>query len=363
MRVDRSSVRAVLAAATALIASSAVTAQQPKVATENLPAHASAPAPRVVGEDFQTRCAKPGVIKCVGFDDPADFDTGSGGSAGAYGLNSGIFPPSRTTDYTRAVRDTRVKASGSSSLRFTIPSNSPSDPAGSYFTNFSKDLSLQFGENSEFFIQWRQRFSPELVNTRFAGGGGWKQIIVGTGDQPPRNLSASCTALEVVVQNTYQRGFPQLYNSCTGSSSHGPFQPFEEPIAGSDFKLENGRPAPGCLYSQGRTSFFPPVGNCFAYVANEWLTFQIRIRTGPRVADEFVDSHVTLWAAREGKPSELLIDWGPYKLTAGSAAQNQKFGKVWLLPYHTGKDASESHPTAYTWYDELVISRNRIADP
>ena len=211
---------------------------------------------------FQTRCAQPGVIKCVGFDDPADFNIGSGGTNGAYGLNAGIFPPSGTSDYTLAARDTTVKASGNSSLRFTIPSNSGSDTSGSYFTNFSSDLSLQFGENSDFFIQWRQRFSPEFINTRFAGSGGWKQIIIGTGDQPSQ-WYASCTALEMVVHNNYQLGFAQMYDSCDGSASHGPYDPFEQFVPPYDFKLQNGRPAPYCLYSQSSTSYFPPIGNCF----------------------------------------------------------------------------------------------------
>ena len=40
-----------------------------------------------------------------------------------------------------------------------------------------------------------------------------------------------------------------------------------------------------------------------------------------------------------------------------------KYGQVWLLPYNTGKDASVAHPETYTWYDDLIISRQRIADP
>ena len=116
------------------------------------------------GMTFTERCAQPGVVKCVGFDSAADFSTGSGGTNGAYGFNSGIIPPSGTTDYTRATMDTAVKASGNGSLKFTIPSNSGSDTSGTYFTNFSSDLSVQFGENSEFFVQWRQRFSPEYIS-------------------------------------------------------------------------------------------------------------------------------------------------------------------------------------------------------
>ena len=189
-------------------------------------------------------------------------------------------------------------------------------------------------------------------------------MIIGTGDKPGGKLYASCTALETVVQNTYQRGFPQMYNSCTGSTSHGPYVPFEEPFGAYDFKLQNARSSPYCLYSQEPAkTFFAPNGNCFGYVANEWMTFQVKIKTGPRVNDEWMNSFITLWVARENQPSELVINYGPWNLTAGSTAEDQKFGKIWLLPYHTGKSSAQSHATGYTWYDELIISRTQIADP
>lgn len=316
----------------------------------------------IAWKDFLARCAKAAVVRCVGFDDAGDFSNGRGGTNGAYGLNSGILPPSGTSDYTRAVRDTSVKASGNSSLRFTIPSNSPSDSSGTFFTNFSEDLSIQFGANQEFFVQWRQRFSPELLGTVYEGGGGFKQIIVGTGDQPGKNYS-SCSTLELPVTNYRQAGFPVMYNSCTQSSAHGAYDGFYEPHGPNDFKLQNGRDGAGCLYHGHPNGYFPPKGNCFGYVANEWMTFQMQVKIGPRVGDVFQNSYVTLWAAREGKPSELLIKWGPYSLNAGSSTDNERYGKVWLLPYNTGKSASQAHATAYTWYDELIISRSRIADP
>jgi hypothetical protein len=266
-----------------------------------------------------------------------------------------------------------VKASGNSSLKFTIPAQSSANSSGSYFANFSSDLSTQFGENSEFYVQWRQRFSPEFLNSNYQGGEGWKQIILGTGDVPgcttssgTPNCSTSCSALEIVALNTYQHNFPEMYQSCTGSTSHGPYDPFEEHYLSDDFKLQNAMPAPYCLYSQGHTTpttFFPPSGNCFAYFPDEWMTFQIHVKTGPRVNDEFTNSFIQLWVARDGQPSQLVINWGPYHLSAGSAAANQKYGKVWLLPYNTGKDATVTYPTAYTWYDELVISTQKIQDP
>jgi hypothetical protein len=300
--------------------------------------------------DFATRCADPNVVRCVAFDAAAEI-------AGTYGDAFGVLAGNTTPQI-----DTAVKASGAGSLMLTIPGNTGANSGGSYFTNFSNDNSVQFGENSEFFVQWRQRFTPEFLNTEYTSGGGWKQVIIGTGDQPGQ-LFSSCSALETVVQNTNQRGFAQMYNSCTGSASHAPYTPFEERFGAFDFKLQNARPSPYCLYSQNDATRFPPVGNCFGYFPNEWMTFQVNIKTGPRVNGEFENSFVRLWIAREGQPSELVIDWGPWNLTAGPTADNQRFGKVWLLTYHTNKSAAQAHPTGYVWYDELIISRAKIADP
>ena len=301
--------------------------------------------------DYATRCNAAGVVRCVGFDDPHDI-------AGQWGENSGIKSGAATP-----VLDTAVKASGNSSLKFTIPSQSGADTSGSYFTNFSSDLLTQFGENTDLYIQWRQRFSPEFLSTNYEGSDGWKQVIIGTGDQPGQ-LFASCTNTEIVVENMYERGFAQMYNSCSGSKSHGPYDPFQERFGAYDFKLQNARSS--CLYSQGKTnpsSFLPPKGNCLGYFPNEWMTFQVHIKIGPRVGDEFVNSRVELWIAREGRPSELAIKWGPYNLSAGPESERQRFGKIWLLPYNTNKNSNQTTPTAYTWYDELIISRQRVADP
>jgi hypothetical protein len=319
---------------------------------------AMAMAPGAWADDFQARCQTPGVIRCVGFDQVSDI------AGTEWGSNSGIYSGAATP-----ALDSTLKASGNSSLKLTIPSNSGANTSGGFWANFSPDLSTQFGENSEFYVQWRQRFSSEFLATDYQGGGGWKQAIIGTGDKlgcttgNTTNCYASCTDLEVVTQNTSQRGFAQMYNSCSGSASHGAYAAFEEPFAGSDFKLQNARPSPYCLYSQSGGNRFPPNGKCFGYFPNEWMTFQVRIKTGLRVGGEFTNSYVELWIAREGRPSERVLNWGPYNLSAGSQGENQRFGKVWLLPYNTGKNPSQSHPTAFIWYDELIISRTRIPDP
>src|SRR5436309_7314983 len=156
-----------------------------------------------------------------------------------------------------------------------------------------------------------------------------------------------------------------MYNSCSGSTHHNAYDPFEELYGNSDYKLQNGMPSPYCLYSQNYSVGVPGKGpgNCFVYFPNEWLTYQVHVKMGPRVNDEFTNSYVQLWIAREGQPSQLVINWGPYYLSAGTLAENQRYGKIWLLPYQTKKNAGQVTPTAYTWYDELIISRHKIADP
>jgi hypothetical protein len=206
--------------------------------------------------------------------------------------------------------------------------------------------------------------TPEYINS-----GNYKVIIIGTGDKPgctPLQTAtgkcyASCTAPDVVVQTSYNwYKYPTMYNSCSGSVSHGPYDSFTQSF-GSDYKTQNARPEPFCLYSQTvAQKQFPPTGNCFGYFPNEWMTFQIRLKTGPRVGNEFTNSFVNLWMAREGRPSEPVISWGPYNLSAGAPSDDEKYGKLWLLPY-TGSATFISD--SYIWYDELIVSRAKIPDP
>lgn len=265
---------------------------------------------------FEDRCREPAVVKCVGFDSAAEVDPF-------------VYPLYGTTDKRGEVVGD-VKASGAGSLRFEIRAGTAADTSGSYWQNFSDDLSVQFGEGQEFFVQWRQRFSPEFLRTNYAGGGGWKQAIIGEGDRPGVRVY-SCTQLEIVTQNTYQRGFPQMYHSCGGKDDR-----YET--------LEHTR--------------------AISYRANQWMTFQIQVKIGRWYRNDrryHRDSTVRLWVAEEGGLSRLAVDQTGYDLA--NKPGGGRYGKVWLLPYHTGKNAAQRHPTAYTWYDELIISRSRIADP
>ena len=269
---------------------------------------------------FAERCADPNVVQCIGFDTQesvaADIDCGA----------------------TCPAVDRTVFASGGGSLKMTIPSQSPANTSGDFRINFTpgsthggKDAAypVQFGEGDEFYVQWRQRFSPALLDTYFEDGGGWKQAIIGEGDRP--GVPAySCTELELVVQNTYQRGYAQMYHSC--GAKDGQYEGIDQ-------------------YGE------------VDYVADQWMTFQVHVKIGTWYRNDRNykwDSLIELWVGEEGQPSRRVIHANYDLVNTNPAA---KYGKIWLLPYHSHKNPAQVHPTAYTWYDDLIISRARIPDP
>ncbi len=270
--------------------------------------------------DFATRCAGPGVVQCFGFDSQAEI---------APHIACGAACPEW---------DPSVTASGGGSLRMTVPSRSPADTSGHFQLNFTPGTRhsgvaaaypVQFGEGEEFFVQWRQRFSPALLETLYDQGGGWKQAIVGEGDRPG-DAVYSCTQLEIVVQNTAQRGYAQLYHSC--GAKDGQYQG---------------------IFQDGALD----------YVADQWMTFQLHVRIGTWYRNDRNyknDSLIELWVAPQGQTSRRVVSTR-YDLANEKAAA--RYGKIWLLPYHSHKDPAQVHPVAHTWYDELIISRRRIADP
>jgi hypothetical protein len=252
----------------------------------------------------------------------------------------------------RGKRDTKMKASGAGSLRFAIPPNSPANCSGSFGLNFADDLSKQFGEGQEFYVQWRQRFSAAMLDTNFYGDG-FKQIIIGEGDRQGY-WASGCSELEIVLYNPYFRGLPQAYHSCNR------FITWEEPYGDGDFKLQNAIPSPFCLYSNNPSYQLHASPPCFVYKPDQWMTFQVHIKIGHWNTP---DSLVEMWGAEQGMPSVRFLQMAGVELYQSDPSGLPKYGKVWLTPYMTGKDSSLKHPRAFTWYDELIISTRKIPDP
>jgi hypothetical protein len=309
--------------------------------------------------DFQLRCSQPAVIRCYGFDDLLDLTTGHPRTLTEPddSTSSRMYDPFAGPDLCTGNRcwalDTSVKASGASALRFEIPSNSPADTSGSFRINFRDDFSVQIGAGEEFYVQYRERFSPEMLRAFQTTDGhpsGWKQSIIGLGDRVAQPIAYSCTAEETVfTQNTHYMG-PTFYHGCG-------FWESMEFWDGTQVRLQHQGP-PYCYYPDD------PHHGCFRHAPDEWMTFKQHVRIGGWGVHP--GNRVRVWAARQDKPSVLIFDSilsHPGGFPIHHTDPTAKFGKVWLLPYHTNKDPDETHAVGYVWYDELIVSRADIADP
>jgi hypothetical protein len=362
--------------------------------------------------DFAARCAGAGVIRCVGFDSNADI-TGDA----APGKPKVTTVPGATTP----TIDNGIAASGGGSLLLHVNAGpTQNNTSGSYNIDFTDSPfpiqadSLINGDPlspttgcggspcpNEIWIQWRQRFDPNMLQT-WLNSNGFKQIIVGEGDQPGV-IIFSCTDLELPLENSNQMMIPRMYSSCgikldsfdpltvntgrTDSHGNGLFSPQNQ--AGGFL---------ACTYAAGIN--IPTIPPCVPYVANQWMTFQWHAKVGtwfpggspPNPAAPFKhDSLIQLYVAQEGQPSQLVINFLPgatspacdnqqvdipscqtgYDLanpTAFGQPDNggnmirAKYGQLWLLNYQTNLNCP-SCPAANTWYDELIISKNQIPDP
>lgn len=314
--------------------------------------------PPLSNSDFEARRNAPGVVRSFDFTSLGDDVTGS--PVNAY-PNVGWYPGSSNNPMLDA-------SHGLSAVRFDVPGKSGSNAGGEWYVNFSTDLSVRFGAGQTFFMQWRQRFNDAYIANLILQGApnsgfptSIKQVIVSTGDTgPPLIHWDSCTLLELVCTNYNEHAFPYLYQGC------GYYEPLidKQPGDSNDFRLQNQRPAPFCLYSQSKgLNTAVPVG-CFGYFADEWMTWQISITVGRRdpTLDKFVGSRVRLWGAREGQSSQLLIDI-PCDIHCGPATEDQQYGKAWFGPYMTSKDVMQDHSLIQTWVAEFIVSRNPIKDP
>ncbi len=326
-------------------------------------------------QDFANRCAAAGVILCYGFDTIADlgtkgfgnwlgFDTVDGVACG--GLSGG-------TVANCPIIDTVVKASGAGSMKFVVPDGGDGTRGGQWWSNLSQNLLTQFGANQTVYIQLRERFTQQAIDS-----GEFKaHWVITAGDQPgctassTTNCKTSCEANELVAQtsnNTWK--YPTWYSGCP----FAPQVPMYEPFGGTDFKMQNARPSPFCLYqaSNGGTQF-PPTGNCFGYFADEWMTFSYKVQVGARGTNAtytdcnqnantqncYYNNDFQARMGREGQPTEAVLTWNA-PMNAGDVSENLKYGKLYVSPRTF--PAIMQNGSAF-WIDEIIVSTQPIADP
>ncbi|MGC1614969.1 MAG: hypothetical protein WA736_09810 [Candidatus Acidiferrum sp.] len=272
--------------------------------------------------NFEARCNAPGVFVCQGFDGLDEYRPAKYPGAGLYPGWDGTI---------RGVRDTTIKASGSASLRFEIPSHSSANASGYW----KQPMGREFREGATFYVQFRQRFSKEMLKNDW-GGTTWKQVIF-------HNAAATCGAVEITTVQYYNAGFPTMYTNCGG-------RPLWSNNGKPPTKLEQGDY--NCWYGRYNPK------DCFIYPSGEWITFYYQISIGHWGK---TDSTINAWVALDGKPYRQWIQMPNFELDRDRPEEG--FDTVTLLTYMTGKSEQADHPVAYTWYDDLVVSASPIALP
>ena len=350
------------------------------------------------GTSFSERCNGSGVIFCDPLDTEGPWGVDGSGQRrlmpnpdGTEGIpTQAWWRKWRGVDQqhgnTLAGLDATVKASGTGSLKFEYPGFSGPAGAGEFTTNFSDDLSQQFGEGDAFYLQYRYRvncdflyfdcdpssptYKTERRYLRSITGGStiFKHAIIAGGDQVLGAPSSNpCDALQIVLDHGpdhYLAGYHACgwyigFQEATGERFFGSNQKDYQP---------NVNASPQCWWipdpTQDQRRDWGYTGpDCWYLESEEWMTIQMRLDIGPRQPDRTGPplSHVTIWAAHEGEPQQVVIDHDFY--IRGTDDPNYKYGKVYLLPYTTDKDATEDHPMGEIWYDELIVSTEFIASP
>ena len=271
---------------------------------------------------FEARCNAVGVLVCQGFDSPDGYRPAKYPAVGLYPAWDGAI---------RGVRDTSVKASGAASLRFEVPSHSSANASGYW----KQPMGKEFREGATFYVQFRQRFSKEMLKNNW-GGTTWKQVIF-------HNETATCGAVELTTVQYYSAGFPSMYTNCGG-------RPLYTNNGQPPTKLEQGDY--NCWYGRYNPK------DCFYYPAEEWITFYYQISIGHWGKP---DSTINAWVALDGKLYKQWIQMPNFVLDVDRPGEG--FDTVTLLTYMTAKSELLDHPVAYTWYDDLVVSANPIVPP
>ena len=274
-------------------------------------------------QDFEERCKTPGVLVCQGFDSARDFLPPRWPA-------SGLYPA-----WDKAIhgsRDSTIMASGKGSLRLEILSNSGENTAGFWRQSFEHS----FGPGTTFYVQFRQRFSKEMLTNEW-GDTAWKQVIF-------HNESSTCAKVELTTAQYHHAGIPIMYTDC------GDRALYRDNRGQQPLLLEQGDY--NCVFGHINQE------DCFHYPADQWVTFYYEVSIGRWGKPE---STINAWTALDGQLYKQWIKISHFILKNNHPGSD--YDTVTLLAYMTNKDSKISHRNAYTWYDELIVSKNPIAPP
>lgn len=348
-------------------------------------------------KDWAERSRAPGVLIAEGFDDIQAWARYSWDKAGCnadYQVRvNGSLAGCRNNAW-----DSAVRSSGKGSVRFDILPRTSEGGGGNIVIPFGDFATRQFGANSDLWVSWRQKMDARFIagfHTPEGRIANFKQVIIAQGDIPIPGGSKmvegqACSENQVVVvASTPHQGsaHPIGYIECAR------YRPFEQALRAGQYAGDargstaitrqnmrtDGKGRHTCI---GWPAHLDKSG-CLSYRPDEWISYMVHLKLGPASPRGFEDSTYELYGAYAGEDFQLLhrvalvVPRGQYYVggdpaerssyksgwTPTNAHSEAKYGKLWLLPYMTNKDPQENSGRASTWYDEVIISRCRIAAP
>lgn len=356
--------------------------------------------------DFAARCAAPGVFRCYGFDSASD--------AAKYMHVTATGSP---------IIDCSVSVSGGCSLKEFYAAQSTQGDSGRFTINFLDDNSMQFGQpgsgvapnfasGQDFYVQFRMMVDTNMFqNVNWgANANGWKYFIISDGDLSASQCSLTpsacggsttysaptCSDDEIVMANDYVGSLgniPIVYHSCgIKNGQYEKLEVFNSPTNPGVYEQQNAIQFPGTPGTTATLSGCAVTGSagpqprmaippCVGLVPNQWVTVQFHAHVGTWYDNNGVYHHdgiAEAWWAHSGQSS---IQWLNFSPTSGDGGgydyvasdlpspvpagwlPQHIYGQISLLTYDTNKDNTITNPVANTWFDELIISTQKIPDP
>ena len=320
-------------------------------------------------QNFQMRCAQPGVLNCQGFDDPNIFTTITSETNHTDGFN-------QTLVGTNVSRDTTVFLSGTSSVKFSNPQNANTDnpPGANYWGFFGQGANNQrFGSNSDFYVQFAFRADSTWV-THWVSDSYPKMVIFHSSD------SGACAAQEITTINIHALNVINMYSECGNRQLYTGSGGINYDEGGSTgFYGQQGwvvaAPFTGyeCEYSNGQWSG----PNCFNFQANQWYTLYYHVHIGTLnangTANPVSDSIIEAWVAPYGQQLRKwmnvhnypLFNDGPSNCNGQSPCPPFNVLELtqFMTAHSTGGGGTGVNAASSSWYDELIISTKPIPAP
>ncbi len=294
------------------------------------------------------RCATPGVILCFGFDSASE-------------VSRYATVPTNVKGGSISFDSTVPGAEGGGAAKFFVPADTKCG-SNSCAQEMSGGIVLPFprgfGQNSDFYFQFRQRWDSKYLAQNF-GGEGWKQIMIYQSGGP-------CSSLEIMLNNQSYRGYPQGNTDCGAIGFViGPTGDNNDALQDSrldrptDFLYEQGANWSDTSYNCYRNKTpKQSLPNCAAYQPNNWMTFYCHVHVG-----DFGKSNSTTrcWVAYEGKQLIEYINMTNMKFDQNSSPQDT-FHTIEFTNYDSRASGSNNPDTA-TWYDSFILSTKSIPAP